>query len=161
MSPMLMIRSCNSGMGIERRETMNPSLWTPTYIKRKPLSSPSCGARGKKISGIHLNKKSETLRQEQPWESDFSAAPRQSAGPAPVNPPTVRREPRTNGGEPLRWFFPRPAAFRSPILQGAPSSVQRLLLHSGLNLCKGKIEKMIFLGRDISCSILLSRRLEL
>jgi hypothetical protein len=49
MKPMMMMRSCNSGTGIERRATINPSLWTPTYIKKELLSSPSCGGR-KKIS---------------------------------------------------------------------------------------------------------------
>ena len=62
---------------------MNPSLWTPTYIKKEPLSSPSWGGGGKNFRTVLPNKKPETLREEHPWESGFSFASRRSVPSAP------------------------------------------------------------------------------
>ena len=80
-----MARSRNPGVGIERRDTMNPSLWTPTYIKRKLLSSPSCGAIENFFPVTRPNKKPETLRNEHPRESGPSTAARQAGEFAPAN----------------------------------------------------------------------------
>ena len=161
-NPMMMARSCNPGVGMERRDTMNPSLWTPTYIKKKLLSSPSCGTMKKTFSVTHPDKKPETRCKEHPGESGFSAAARQEERFAPANfsLPFVgaRQLPAGNhpNGLPLGS-----AAFRPLPTQGPALYIQRFILHMGPNLCKRKIAKKKIFGRDISCSILLSRRLEL
>ncbi len=141
---------------------MNPNLWTPTYIKKKPLSSPSCGAMKKFFSLIPLNKKPETLRKEHPGNPVFPHPPGKQRDLLPQIFPlpfaNAQQLPVENhpNGLPLGS-----AAFRPLITRGSAFSIQRILLHRDPNLCKRKIAKMKIFGRNISCSILLSRRPEL
>jgi hypothetical protein len=159
---MMMARSCNPGVGIERRDTMNPSLWTPTYIKKKLLSSPSCGAMEKIFSANPSQQKTGDPMQRTLWGIRFfrsrpaggGVCSRKSSLPFA----NARQLPGGNhpNGIPLGS-----AALRPPSTQGPALSIQKLLLHMGPNHCKRKIAKMKIFGREVTCSILLSRRLEL
>ena len=99
-----MARSCNPGVGIERRDTMNPSLWTPTYIKKKLLSSPSCGAIEKSFSGNPSRQKTGDPMQRTPWGIRFFRSRPAGGGVCSRKfSPAIRQRPAATGGNPFQW----------------------------------------------------------
>jgi len=71
--PLEMEMSCNSGIGIERREKRNPAYRpSPKLIKNKPAVKTFLRSGGKKIPAFHPHKKPEPRRRENPRESGLS-----------------------------------------------------------------------------------------